>query len=101
MVKKVKKKLYVDDLNAGVYSVDGGINLCKKLKVRFQEPKLNLRNWQSNNEILREFMKSLNVNPTAKGRLVKSDVSSKNADSRILQMGKIWKAFGNRIGQWQ
>lgn len=88
-------------MNEGLYSVDESNNLCKKLKVRFQEPKLNLRNWQSNNEILREFMKSLNVNPTAKGRLVKSDVSSKNADSRILQMGKIWKAFGNRIGQWQ
>ena len=70
----------------------------KSWKLDSKNPNLIL---ESNNEILREFMKSLNVNPTAKGRLVKSDVSSKNADSRILQRGKIWKAFGNRIGQWQ
>ena len=76
-------------MNTGVYSVDGGINLCKKVKVRFQEPKFNLRNWRSNNYILHEFIKSLNVNPAAKGRLIKSDVNSQNTDSRILHRGKM------------
>ena len=61
-VKKVKGKFYVDDLNTGVHTVTEGIDLCKKLKLRFQEVHFNLRKWRTNNKELREFMKMLSVN---------------------------------------
>ena len=75
-VKKFKDKFYVDDLNTGVYSVDEGINLCKKQKVRFQEAKFNLKKWRNNNEILHEFIKLLNVNPAVSTEFVMSDLNS-------------------------
>ena len=73
--KKVKRTFYVDDLNIGVYSVDE-INLYKRMKVRFQKAKFNLRKWWCHNQILREFLKSLNVIPAVSVTFVKNDINS-------------------------
>ena len=61
-VKKVQGKFYVDDLNTGVYSIKEGIELCKKLKIRFQEVQFNLRKWRTNCKELREFTEPFDVN---------------------------------------
>ena len=79
-VKKVKGKFYVDNLNRGVYCVDD-INLCKKVKVRFQKAKFNVRKWQCHNQILCEFMKSLIVSPAVSVEFVKSDINNEITDS--------------------
>ena len=47
-VKKVQGTFHVDDLITGVYSVKYGIELCKKVKIRFQEVQFNLRKWHTN-----------------------------------------------------
>ena len=59
----------MDDLNTGVYSVNGGSELCKKLKIRFQEVQYNLRKWHTNSKDLREFVEPFNVN----SEIVKND----------------------------
>ena len=61
-MEKVQGKFYVDDLNTGVYSVKEGIELCKKLKIRFQEVQFNLRKWRTNSKELREFTEPFDVN---------------------------------------
>ena len=54
--RKVRKHFYVDDLNTGVTNVDEGLDLYKKIKVRFIEANFNLRKWRTNNEELRNII---------------------------------------------
>lgn len=81
-VKNVKRKVYVDDLNAGIYSVHD-INFCKKMKFRFQEAKFNFRKWRWHNEILRKFIKSLNASADVSVKSVTSDRNSKIIESSL------------------
>ena len=81
-VKNVKGKVYVDDLNAGIYSVHD-INFCKKMKFRFQEAKFNFRKWRWHNEISRKFMKSLNASADVSVKSVNSDRNSKIIESSL------------------
>ena len=55
-IKKILKCFYIDDLNTGVDSVKQGIELYKKLKGRFSEAKMDLCQWRTNNEELRQKM---------------------------------------------
>ena len=50
--KKVLRHFYVDDFNSGVNNVTEGVDLYKKMKLRFQEGIFNIRKWRSNNEQL-------------------------------------------------
>ena len=52
--KKVPGKFYVDDLSTGVNTVNEGINLYKKLRIRFGEAQFNLRKFRTNNKELRQ-----------------------------------------------
>ena len=62
-VKKVRKKFYVDDLNTSVNSVKEGVELVKKIKVRFSEAQFNVRKFRSNSKELRTYFETLeNVN---------------------------------------
>ena len=52
--KKVPGKFYVDDLSTGVNTVNEGINLYKKLRIRLGEAQFNLRKFRTNNKELRQ-----------------------------------------------
>ena len=78
-VKKVQGKFYVDDLNTGVYSAKEGIELCKKLKIRFQEFQFNLRKWRTNSKELCEFIEPFDVNI----EIVKNDAVNMGIVNRL------------------
>ena len=95
-VKKVQGKFYVDDLNTGVYSAKEGIELCKKLKIRFQEFQFNLRKWRTNSKELCEFIEPFDVNI----EIVKNDavnmgiVNSQTVNSEFVHKTKNGKVVG-------
>ena len=83
-VKKVRKKFYVDDLNTGVNSVKEGVELVKKIKVRFSEAQFNVRKFRSNSKELRTYFETLeNVN------IVNDTVNKEVVDSKIKNEQKI------------
>ena len=83
-VKKVRKKFYVDDLNTSVNSVKEGVELVKKIKVRFSEAQFNVRKFRSNSKELRTYFETLeNVN------IVNNTVNKKVVDSKINNEQKI------------
>ena len=83
-VKKVRKKFYVDDLNTGVNSVKEGVELVKKIKVRFSEAQFNVRKFRSNSKELRTYFETLeNVN------IVNNTVNKEVLDSKINNEQKI------------
>ena len=83
-VKKVGKKFYVDDLNTGVNSVKEGVELVKKIKVRFSEAQFNVRKFRSNSKELRTYFETLeNVN------IVNDTVNKEVVDSKIKNEQKI------------
>ena len=51
--RKTRKHFYVDDLTTGVHSVDEGIELYKKFKLRFMEANFNIRKWRTNDNELK------------------------------------------------
>ena len=59
----------MDELSTGVYSVKEGTELCKKLKIRFQEVQYNLPKWRTNSKDLHEFVEPFHVN----SKIVKND----------------------------
>ena len=99
-VKKVKGKFYVDDLNTGVNTVLEGINLCKKLKVRFQEVQFNLRKWRTNSQELRDFLALFNANDETVYSKVNSDnvniktVNSDNVNTKLVPNNRYAKVLG-------
>ena len=83
-VKKVRKKFYVDDLNTSVNSVKEGVELVKKIKVRFSEAQFNVRKFRSNSKELRTYFETLeNVN------IVNNTVNKEVVDSKINNEQKI------------
>ena len=83
-VKKVRKKFYVDDLNTSVNSVKEGVELVKKIKVRFSEAQFNVRKFRSNGKELRTYFKTLeNVN------IVNNTVYKEVVDCKINNKQKI------------
>ena len=95
-VKKVQGKFYVDDLNTGVYSVKEGIELCKKLKIRFQEVQFNLRKWRTNNKELRESIEPFDVNIeiVKNGAVNMGIVNSQTVNSEFVNKMKNGKVLG-------
>ena len=51
--KKVLKHFYVDDFNCGANNIEEGVNLYKKVKMRFQEGNFNTRKWKTNDKQLK------------------------------------------------
>ena len=58
-MKKIQGKFYVDDLNTGVYSLKDGIELCKKLKIKFQELQFNLRKLPTNSKEFEDIVEDI------------------------------------------
>ena len=54
--RKVKENFYVDDLNTGVKDVNEGLDVYKKMKIRFNEAQFNVRKWRSNSKELIRLM---------------------------------------------
>ena len=81
--------IYLDDLNISVYSVKEGIELCKKLKIRFQEVQFNLRKWRTNSNELCEFIEPFDVN----SEIVKNDA----VNIGILNSQTVNSEFVNKI----
>ena len=91
-VKKVRKKFYIDDLNTGVNSVKEGVELLKKIKVRFSEAQFNVRKFRSNNKELRTYFETLeNVN------IVNNTVNKEVVDSKINNEQKILGILWGKI----
>ena len=60
---KGTKKFYVNNLNTIVNSVKEGVELVKKIKVRFGEAQFNVRKFRSNSKELCTYFEMLeNVN---------------------------------------
>ena len=55
-VKRVLRSLYVDDFNGGANNVENGVDLYKKLKLRFLEDGFNFTKWRSNSENLNDII---------------------------------------------
>ena len=56
-VDTVVRALYVDDFASGKDSVKDGLELYRKLKLRFREGGFNMRKWASNSQKLTELIK--------------------------------------------
>ena len=54
--RRVRKHFYVDDLSTGVNTVDEGVDIYKKMKLRFNECSMNVTKWRTNNAELRNFI---------------------------------------------
>ena len=95
-VKKVRKKFYVDDLNTSVNSVKEGVELVKKIKVRFSEAQFNVRKFRSNSKELRTYFETLeNVN-IVNNTVYKEVVDSKiNNEQKIL--GILWDEIEDNL----
>ena len=92
----IESNFYIDDLNTDVFSVKDGIELCKKLKIRFQEVRFNLRKWRNNSKELREFVEPFNVD----SEIVKNDtvntghVNNQTVNSEFLSKMTNGKLLG-------
>ena len=58
-VKRVLRSLYADDFSGGANNIENGVDLYKKLKLRFLEAGFNLTKWRSNSENLNEIISKL------------------------------------------
>ena len=67
--RRVRKHFYIDDLNTGVNTVEEGMMLYKKIKLRFSECSFNITKWRTNNEELRNF---INDREEAKNNLIEN-----------------------------
>ena len=87
--KKVLRHFYVDDFNSGVNSVNEGVDLYKKMKLRFQEGNFNIRKWRSNNKQLIEIIKGIeNKNEVD----IKNDKNNKEEIKKGEKiLGIMWK----------
>ena len=73
-----------------------GIELCKKLKIRFQEVQFNLRKWRTNSKELREFVEPFNLNSEfAKNDSVDTGiVNSQTVNSEFVNKMEYGKVLG-------
>ena len=53
--KKVAKSFYVDDFNSTAKDISEGIEIYKKIKLRFLDASLNVRKWKTNNPDLQNY----------------------------------------------
>ena len=60
-VKRVLRSLYADDFSGGTSNVENGVDLYKKLKLRFLEAGFNFTKWRSNSENLNEIIGKLDA----------------------------------------
>ena len=95
-VKKVRKKFYVDVLTTGVNSAKEGVELVKKIKVRFSEAQFNVRKFRSNSKELRTYFETLEnvniVNNTVNKEVVDGKI---NNEQRIL--GILWDQIEDNL----
>ena len=55
---KILNSFYVDDLSCSISSYEEGLELYKKVKLRFFGGNFNMRKWRTNDERLRQFINS-------------------------------------------
>ena len=65
-VEEVLKSLYVDDFASSASSVSEGYSLYNKLKKRFKEGGFNLRKWETNSDVLRAKIASVEGSDSSK-----------------------------------
>ena len=53
--EKVAKSFYVDDFNSTAKDISEGIEIYKKIKLRFLDASLNVRKWKTNNPDLQNY----------------------------------------------
>ena len=53
--EKVAKSFYVDDFNSTAKDISEGIEIYKKIKLRFLDASLNVRKWKTNNPDLQNW----------------------------------------------
>ena len=53
--EKVAKSFYVDDFNSTAKDISEGIEIYKKIKLRFLDVSLNVRKWKTNNPDLQNY----------------------------------------------
>ena len=95
-VKKVRKKFYVDDLNTGVNSVKEGVELVKKIKVRFSEAQFNVRKFRSNSKELRTYFETLeNVN--IENNTVNEEVVDSKINNEQKILGILWDEIEDNL----
>ena len=86
--KKVLRHFYVDYFNSNVNSVKEGVDLYKKMKIRFQEGSFSIRKWRSNNKQLIEMINNIENN--------KVGISTSNENTEVIEngdkiMGIMWR----------
>ena len=95
-VKKARKRFYVDDLNTGVNSVKEGVELAKKIKVRFNKAQFNVRKFRSNSKELRTYFETLENKNIVNNTVNKEVVDGKiNNEQRIL--GILWDQIEDNL----
>ena len=62
--RKVKSDFYVDDLTTGVSSTEEGVDLYKKVRIRFMEANFNVRKWRTNDLALRNLINDSEKDPS-------------------------------------
>ncbi|XP_057381572.1 uncharacterized protein LOC130704107 [Daphnia carinata] len=66
-VKQLKEQIYVDDYLGGADSIPTAKNRIQETKAIFQEAKLNMRSWVTNDKTLRKFLSEKGlINPIVK-----------------------------------
>ena len=87
--KKVPGKFYVDDLSTGVNTVNEGIKLYKKLRIRFGEAQFNLRKFRTNNKELRQSFEE-NLKDANGGKVLGTEWDE-FTDKLIFRLNDIFK----------
>ena len=87
--KKVPGKFYVDDLSTGVNTVNEGIKLYKKLRIRFGEAQFNLRKFRTNNKELRQSFEE-NLKDANGGKVLGTEWDE-FTDKLIFRLSDIFK----------
>ncbi|XP_066923450.1 uncharacterized protein [Clytia hemisphaerica] len=98
--RKVRDHFYVDDLNTGTSSVENGLDLYKKFKLRFMEASFPLRKWRTNSQELRENINEKEEKEINKKNEInkKEKVEYKNEDlqnSKVL--GIVWNELDDKL----
>ena len=57
--EKVAKSFYVDDSNAAAKDISEGIEIYKKIKLRFLDARFNVRKWKTNDSDLQNYFNTM------------------------------------------
>ena len=80
--EKVAKSFYVDDFNSTAKDISEGIEIYKKIKLRFLDASFNVRKWKSNKLDLQNYFNKLEnqFSPT----------SEIQANDKVKVLGIVW-----------